>query len=87
MMPNESREFLTGMALIALAIESSKEKMAENMSVLSNVVKRLDPHDRMRLAYHGGHDVESRSRYDMAHSAVALADAIITELDESEQES
>jgi hypothetical protein len=81
-MPDESREFLTGMALIALAIESSKERMAGDMSVLSNIVKRLDPHDRMRLAYHSNHDVELRSRYDMAHSAVALADACIEALQE-----
>jgi hypothetical protein len=81
---NDSRELLVGCALIALAIESSKEQAALNTSVLLSAIKRLSIHS-------DGRDLD---RYNppgqkpisvLAFEAKALADCCLEMLDDGKK--
>ena len=69
------REYLTGCALIALAIE----RAASNAHSIANAINRLSPHDDPRRLER--RSIEPQSPYDMAMMAVTLADACLAELD------
>ena len=86
-MPDEgAREFLTGWALIALAIESSKEKANSDISRLMRTLREMSLHGSgpqlggggsYSVVEHGGGD---DPYFCMARNAVKLADACIKAL-------
>jgi hypothetical protein len=77
----EAREFLTGCAMIALAIESSKEHAARDAAALLRATNRLSKHEdgRNLERYHpyNQDDESSQSAHSMATVAIALADACL----------
>jgi hypothetical protein len=75
--PN-SRESLTGFALIALAIESANDKLSTRIDNLTNATNRLSPHGDPRLSNLRRRDLsDAITLGDLAMAAVQLADACI----------
>jgi hypothetical protein len=80
----DRRDFFTGVAMIALAIEASKEWRSSEMRALVRAVKELSPHGSGPELTRAEQRAEQQSRYAMAQQAVIMADAIIRELDETD---
>lgn len=86
-MEDSTREFLTGFALIALAIESTREKTTGDLNVLINAVRELSRPGSGPTLTHSSSGSRATAGTErppyaaLAANAVALADACIVELD------
>ena len=77
----DSREYLTGCALIALALDRNTTLSAADSATMLRALNRLNaPSDHRNLERHVQRD-ETQSRHQMASMAVALADACMSELE------
>jgi hypothetical protein len=74
------------LALIAIAIESSREQNRSSIGLLARAVHELSPHGSGPQFSGGGgggsRSPEQQSYYDMARKAVMLADACIKALND-----
>jgi hypothetical protein len=76
----EAREFLTGCAMIALAIESSQRRAANDAAALLRATNRLSRHEDQRNLERPEPELEPQSSHAMAEMAIGLADACLVGL-------
>ena len=85
-MKDDLREYLTGAALIALAIDQYAASTSSSLGVLTRAMRELSVYGGGPQLSHGGgsssgaHSAQEQSFSIMANNAVMLADAIIEEL-------